>query len=244
MGVKQPLFGSGPLSGHAAGSDVSFVITSAIGEITFVGRRRADAITGTYRVEHESRSTELGTFTLAKVESEGLASDFERQKCPTDAEVHQQKTTNSVTPNPIPAPQEATQAPPENVVPQRPLPPYLPPISPEAAARKPAAQQNPPTSPGPSSLSEPERQSIEAACYIPKMSEGPAAYNRCLEVQLSQFGTGPRRPDLSGLSEPERQSIEAACYIPKMSEGPAAYNRCLVYQLGLLSNPHPYGPMK
>lgn len=105
MGVKQPLFGSGPLSGRTAGADVSFVVTSAIGKITFVGRKRVDTISGTYRVEHESSPTELGTFTLGKVKSNGPASDFDKQNCPTDAEVHQQRTTNnSVTSNPIPTP--------------------------------------------------------------------------------------------------------------------------------------------
>jgi hypothetical protein len=233
MGVKEPLFGSGPLSGRATAGDVSFVATSAIGKITFVGQRRADAISGTYKVEHESGPTELGTFTLSKVKSEGLASDFERQRCPTDAEVHQQKTANSVTPTPVLTPQRATQALPENVAPQRLQAPFLAPISPEEAAPKPATGSNL------SILSVPERQSIESACLIPKMNQGPAAYNRCLNDQLSQLGTAPRRPDLSGLSEPERQSIESACLIPKMNQGPAVYNRCLVHQLDLLRDSHP-----
>ncbi len=105
MSVKQPLFGSGPLSGRAAGSDVSFVVASAIGKITFVGRGRTDAISGTYKVERTNSPTELGTFTLDKIKSEGPGGDFDRQNCPTDTEVHQQKTTNnSATPNPIPTP--------------------------------------------------------------------------------------------------------------------------------------------
>jgi len=100
MGVKPPLFGSGPVSGQAVGADVSFVVTSAIGRITFVGLRSADTINGTYRVEHESRPTELGTFTVAKVTSEEPVDGSDLQNCPTDAEVHQQKTSyNSVTPN-------------------------------------------------------------------------------------------------------------------------------------------------
>jgi hypothetical protein len=105
MVVKQPLFGSGPLSGRATGADVSFVVTSAIGKITFAGQSRENAISGTYRVEHERSPTELGTFTLGKLKSEGTVSEFGYPRCPTDEEVHQQDTTNaSVTPTPIPAP--------------------------------------------------------------------------------------------------------------------------------------------
>src|SRR3989441_9321275 len=54
MGVRQPLFGSGPLSGFVAGPDVSFIVTSAIGTITFVGVREKGAINGTYTVERQS----------------------------------------------------------------------------------------------------------------------------------------------------------------------------------------------
>jgi hypothetical protein len=85
-----------------------------------------------------------------------------------------------------------------------------------------------------SRLSSAERQSLESACLIPKMNDGPAAYNRCLEGQLAQLRTAPQRPDLSGLSYPEKQSIESACLIPKMNDGPAAYNRCLEGQLAQL----------
>jgi len=85
-----------------------------------------------------------------------------------------------------------------------------------------------------SSLTGPERQSIESACSYDKYSNGPAAYNRCLEGQLGLLRTAPRRPDLSALSNQERQSIESACSYDKYSNGPAAYNRCLEGQLGLL----------
>ncbi len=85
-----------------------------------------------------------------------------------------------------------------------------------------------------SSLSVPERQSIEAACATAKYNQGPAAYNHCLQAQLSELRAGPRRPDLSDLSVPEQQSIEAACATAKYNQGPAAYNRCLRTQLELL----------
>src|SRR5439155_881034 len=86
------------------------------------------------------------------------------------------------------------------------------------------------------SLSDPEQQSIEAACSSAKYVDGPAAYNRCLQNQLDSLATAPRRPDLSGLNSYELQSIEAACSSAKYVDGPAAYNRCLVRQLQLLKS--------
>jgi hypothetical protein len=69
-----------------------------------------------------------------------------------------------------------------------------------------------------SSLSGPELQSIESACLLPKMNQGPAAYNQCLQDQLAKLATAPPRPDLSSLSGPEQQSIESACLLPKMNQ--------------------------
>ena len=83
-------------------------------------------------------------------------------------------------------------------------------------------------------LSREERQSIESACSGAKYGQGPAAYNRCLEQQLSSLRGAPRRPDLSDLSREERQSIESACSGAKYGQGPAAYNRCLEQQLSSL----------
>lgn len=76
MGVRQPLFGSGALAGFATGSDVSFVVTSAIGKITFLGQRHNKEISGTYLVEHEGSANEEGSFTLSRVNRQGLAANF------------------------------------------------------------------------------------------------------------------------------------------------------------------------
>lgn len=54
-------------------------------------------------------------------------------------------------------------------------------------------------------LSFDERQAIEFACGLAKL-EGPAAYRRCVEQQLTSLRTAPRHPDLSGLSFDERQA--------------------------------------
>jgi hypothetical protein len=106
------------------------------------------------------------------------------------------------------------------------------PLSPERALAPSRAMASPQSDV--SSLSVPERQSIEAACATAKYNQGPAAYNQCLQAQLSELRAGPRRPDLSDLSVPERQSIEAVCATAKYNQGPAAYNRCLRTQLELL----------
>lgn len=89
MGVKQPLFGSGPLFGSVTDSEVNFVVRSAIGEITFIGRRRANSISGTYVVEDQNGSKQEGTFTLEKVESNTPSPPVDTRTCPTDAEMNQ-----------------------------------------------------------------------------------------------------------------------------------------------------------
>jgi S1-C subfamily serine protease len=88
MGVKQPLFGSGPLTGVSGPSDVTFVVTSAVGKITFLGQRHNIDISGTYTVEHDGSPDEMGSFTLHKNKLEGLSEGFDPANCPTDAELH------------------------------------------------------------------------------------------------------------------------------------------------------------
>ena len=91
-----------------------------------------------------------------------------------------------------------------------------------------------PQRPDLSGLTAEEHRSIESACSHEKYLEGPAAYNQCLENQLSKL-SGSRRPDLSGLTAEEHRSIESACSHEKYLEGPAAYNQCLENQLSKLS---------
>jgi hypothetical protein len=89
MAVKQPLFGSGPLSGHVSGSDVTFVVTSTVGKLTFVGLRDDTNISGTYTVDHVSSPAETGTFRIGKIKSEIPGSYIRNQICPTDGEVNE-----------------------------------------------------------------------------------------------------------------------------------------------------------
>ncbi len=88
MGVQQPLFGSGPLEGFVLNSDVTFVVTSAIGKITFQGKRRNAAITGTYTVDHPDGTEQQGSFTLQRTSSKSPGEDFNPSTCPSDAELH------------------------------------------------------------------------------------------------------------------------------------------------------------
>ena len=88
LGVQKPLFGSGPLEGSILGSDVTFVVTSATGKITFQGKRRNAAINGTYTVEHPDGTEQQGAFTLQRTSSKGPGEDFNPSSCPTDDEMH------------------------------------------------------------------------------------------------------------------------------------------------------------
>jgi S1-C subfamily serine protease len=88
MGVQQPLFGSGPLSGFVVDSDVTFIVTSAIGEITFEGKQKNGSITGTYTVQHPDGTEQQGTFRLQRTSSKGPGEGFDSSGCPTDAEIH------------------------------------------------------------------------------------------------------------------------------------------------------------
>jgi S1-C subfamily serine protease len=88
MGVQQPLFGSGPLEGFISDSDITFIVTSAIGKITFQGKRKNGAINGTYTVEHPDGTEQQGSFTLQRTSSKGPGEGFNTSNCPTDAELH------------------------------------------------------------------------------------------------------------------------------------------------------------
>jgi len=88
MGVRQPLFGSGPLQGHVSGNEVAFDVTSAIGTIRFTGTTHGTSITGTYIVDQISGTQQTGTFTLERMNTKELGPSFGPANCPTDAEVH------------------------------------------------------------------------------------------------------------------------------------------------------------
>lgn len=88
MGVAKPLYGSGPLEGSETGADVTFVVSSSIGKITFSGPWQGTSIYGWYTVQHPDGSTEVGTFTLDKQSSKGPDRGFDTANCPTDADMN------------------------------------------------------------------------------------------------------------------------------------------------------------
>jgi S1-C subfamily serine protease len=88
MFVQRPLFGSGPLTGIADSSRVFFTVSSAVGKITFVGKRQGTEIDGTYTVERSGSPDQHGNFSLQLAKTEGLPSNFNPANCPTDAEIH------------------------------------------------------------------------------------------------------------------------------------------------------------
>ena len=90
------------------------------------------------------------------------------------------------------------------------------------------------TTQGQPPLTSDERSSVELACIVVK-SQGPAAYNGCVDDQLQQLASAPRTPSMSGLSYDEKSAIELACITTK-SDGPASYNRCLVSQIRALES--------
>jgi serine protease Do len=88
MGVRQPLFGSGALDGFVLDSDITFVVSSAIGKITFQGKKRNAAVNGTYTVEGLDGTEQHGTFALQRTSKKGLDEGFDASTCPTDAEMN------------------------------------------------------------------------------------------------------------------------------------------------------------
>ena len=88
MLVAQPLFGSGPLAGAINDSDVWFSVSSAIGTISFSGKRTGESISGEYIVSRNDGRAEEGTFALNKFKGKALPRNFDPASCPTDAEVN------------------------------------------------------------------------------------------------------------------------------------------------------------
>ena len=82
-----------------------------------------------------------------------------------------------------------------------------------------------------SSLSSGEEAALTMVCSSASM-KGPAAYNQCVEEQLSMLESTPS-PDISNLSRSEESALSSACLRASM-KGPAAYNQCIELQLSIL----------
>ena len=88
-------------------------------------------------------------------------------------------------------------------------------------------------------LSREEQSSLESACFTDKHRNGPAAYNKCREKQLTALQAGTSAPNLAGLSTEEKSSLESVCFTDKHRNGPAAYNKCREKQLTALQEGTP-----
>jgi hypothetical protein len=89
MGVREPLYGSGSLTGSVSGPDVQFNVDSAGFHIEFVGRRNGNDLSGTYRAFPQGGAAQRGEFLLEREDSKGLPKSLEPERdCPTDAEMN------------------------------------------------------------------------------------------------------------------------------------------------------------
>ncbi|GGZ94089.1 DnaJ domain-containing protein [Novosphingobium arvoryzae] len=77
-----------------------------------------------------------------------------------------------------------------------------------------------------------ERLSLQLACMNAQM-QGPAAYNQCVQQQISQISPSNRHPEKSQLDRDQQLSLQLACMNAQM-QGPEAYNQCVNYQLSLI----------
>ena len=76
------------------------------------------------------------------------------------------------------------------------------------------------------------RTMMERACYGAGL-DGPAAFNACLDRQVTALRSGPVSPDLSVFPVATRTMMERACYGAGL-DGPAAFNACLSQQVAAL----------
>ena len=75
-----------------------------------------------------------------------------------------------------------------------------------------------------------ERAAIERTCEPTRIVNGPAAYYRCVEQQLTDLQS-VSRPAFRGVGADERAAIERTCEPTRIVNGPAAYYQCVEQQL-------------
>ena len=89
LGVKAPLYGSGPLQGSVQGDDVQFDVNGASIYMHFEGRNSADGFRGIYSAYPPGGGRESGEFTLERQRSKQQARISDPQKdCPTDTDMN------------------------------------------------------------------------------------------------------------------------------------------------------------
>jgi S1-C subfamily serine protease/RNA polymerase subunit RPABC4/transcription elongation factor Spt4 len=89
LGVRAPLYGSGPLQGIVNGNDVQFDVTSPSFYLHFDGRRSGSDLSGTYTALPQGGREQHGEFVLQKQDSKRYFKKFDPQTdCPTDADMN------------------------------------------------------------------------------------------------------------------------------------------------------------
>ena len=89
LGVRAPLYGSGPLQGVVNGEDFQFDVTSPSFYLHFEGRRSSKELSGKYTALAQGGTEQHGEFVLEKQDSKRYFKKFDPQTdCPTDADMN------------------------------------------------------------------------------------------------------------------------------------------------------------
>jgi len=89
LGVKAPLYGSGPLQGSVQGDVVQFDVTAPSVFLHFDGRKSDEGLAGTYSAFPQGGSQQSGDFSLERQPLKRSIKNFNPQTdCPTDAEMN------------------------------------------------------------------------------------------------------------------------------------------------------------
>jgi len=89
LGVRAPLYGSGPLQGTVEGDNVQFDVTSPSFYLHFEGRRSGRDLLGTYTAFAQGGNEQQGEFVLQRRDSKRHLKDFAPETdCPTDADMN------------------------------------------------------------------------------------------------------------------------------------------------------------
>ena len=88
VGVREPLYGSGPLRGTVQGSRVLFAVDRPDFALSFEGRLRGKKILGSYLVSATNGSSQRGRFYVERYDEAPPLTGT----CPTDAEMNSKNT--------------------------------------------------------------------------------------------------------------------------------------------------------
>lgn len=90
MAVRDPLSGSGALSGNLSTDAFVFTVKSSSGKITFTGKFRDGELSGTYSADLKNGAKESGTFDMDRIHYGEDFINVQYYDCQTDEEVNDQ----------------------------------------------------------------------------------------------------------------------------------------------------------